>query len=80
MKLLATIHVFLERKLELAHEGQAIHDFKRTQGDSYRLTDQNGVTGDGLVDGFAYDADELIYPIPDREINVNSKLTQNSGY
>lgn len=72
--------VMLERKLELAHEGHAIHDFKRTQGDSYRLTDQNGVTGDGLVDGFAYDADELIYPIPDREINVNSKLTQNSGY
>ena len=57
-----------------------IHDLKRTQGDYYRLTDQNGLTGDGLVDGFAYDADELVYPIPDREINVNPKLTQNSGY
>ena len=72
--------VLLERKLELAHEGQAIHDFKRTQGDYYRLTDQNAVAGDGLVDGFAYDANELVYPIPDREINVNEKLVQNDGY
>ncbi len=72
--------ILLERKLELAHEGQAIHDFKRTRGDSYRLTDQNGITGDGLVDGFAYDANELVYPIPDREINVNKKLVQNDGY
>lgn len=72
--------VLLERKRELAHEGQAIHDFKRTQGDFYRLQDQNGVTGDGLVDGFAYDANELVYPIPDREINVNKNLQQNSGY
>lgn len=72
--------VLLERKLELAHEGQAIHDFKRTQGNFYRLTDQNAVVGDGLVDGFAYDANELVYPIPDREMNVNKKLVQNAGY
>lgn len=72
--------VLLERKLELAHEGQAIHDFKRTQGDYYRLIDQNAVVGDGLVDGFAYDANELVYPIPDREMNVNENLVQNPGY
>lgn len=67
--------VLLERKLELAHEGQAIHDFKRTQGAFYSL---NG--GDGLVDGFAYDAPQLVFPIPDREMNVNNKLVQNPGY
>jgi hypothetical protein len=72
--------VLLERKLELAHEGQALHDFKRTQGLSYTLADFNGVVGDGLVDGFAYDANELVYPIPDREMNVNSNLIQNPGY
>ena len=57
--------ILLERKLELAHEGQAIHDRKRL-----RLT----------TDGFAYDADELVFPIPQREINANSNLEQNSGY
>ena len=67
--------VFLERKLELAHEGQAIHDFKRTQGAFYAIAG-----GDGLVDGFAFDANELVYPIPDREINVNENLVQNPGY
>jgi len=67
--------VLLERKLELAQEGQALADFKRTKGDFYRL---NG--GDGLVDGFAWDDPELVFPIPDREIKVNSNLTQNDGY
>jgi hypothetical protein len=33
-----------------------------------------------VVDGFAYDADELVYPIPDREMNVNDLLVQNDGY
>ena len=75
--------IFLERKLELAHEGQAIHDFKRTQGAYYMLDPGAGLvvaTGDGLVDGFAYDASELIFPIPDREMQANSNLVQNNGY
>jgi hypothetical protein len=75
--------IFLERKLELAHEGHAIHDFKRTQGAFYTLDPGAGLviaTGDGLVDGFAYDADKLVYPIPDREIQANDMLKQNPGY
>ena len=75
--------IFLERKLELAHEGHAIHDFKRTQGAYYLLEPANGgvdATGDGLVDGFTYDSDLLVYPIPDREIQANLNLTQNPGY
>lgn len=75
--------VLLERKLELAHEGQAIHDFKRTQGNYYRLVPAFGAvdaSGAATVDGFAYDDDKLVYPIPDREINANPNLTQNPGY
>jgi len=75
--------IFLERKLELAHEGHAIHDFKRTQGAFYLLEPGAGLvvaTGDGLVDGFAYDASKLVYPIPDREMQANDNLVQNAGY
>lgn len=75
--------IFLERKLELAHEGQAIHDFKRTQGAFYLLEPGAGLvnaTGDGLVDGFAYDANKLVYPIPDREMQANDNLVQNADY
>jgi starch-binding outer membrane protein, SusD/RagB family len=58
--------ILLERKLELAHEGLAIHDRKRL-----RLT----------TDGLSFDADKLIFPIPQREIDAsNGVLVQNSGY
>lgn len=75
--------IWLERKLELAHEGHALHDFKRTQGAYYQLEPAAGavnLSGDSQVDGFAYDADLLLFPIPDREIQVNSQLEQNDGY
>jgi len=33
------------------------------------------------VDGFDYDANELVLPIPQREIDAsNGALTQNEGY
>ncbi len=56
-----------ERHLELAHEGQRIHDVKRLRQS---------------VDGFAYDANKLVLPIPIREINAvgPSILIQNPGY
>lgn len=75
--------IFLERKLELAHEGHAIHDFRRTQGAFYQLEPAFGAvdtSGDGQVDGFAYDATLLVYPIPDREIQANTNLVQNDDY
>lgn len=59
---LATI--LAERRLELAFEGQRIHDIKRLQE---------------TVDGFAYNADELVLPIPQREIDVLG-INQNDGY
>jgi hypothetical protein len=55
-----------ERKLELAHEGQCIHDIKRLRNS---------------VDGFTYDAKELVFPIPLREINAGGGIIiQNEGY
>lgn len=57
--------ILLERRLELAHEGHRIHDIKRLKGSA---------------DGFPYDADKLVYPIPAREMEANKSLEQNSGY
>ncbi|MCF0072273.1 RagB/SusD family nutrient uptake outer membrane protein [Dyadobacter sp. CY261] len=55
-----------ERKVELAHEGQAIHDLKRLKGQT---------------DGLEYDAPSLVLPIPQREINASEGiLKQNTGY
>lgn len=57
--------VLNERIFELSFEGSRIHDFKRTKRS----------TGD-----FGFDAPELVFPIPDREIRANSQLVQNPGY
>jgi starch-binding outer membrane protein, SusD/RagB family len=57
--------ILKERKLELAFEGFTLHDVKRIQG---------------TVGTLAWNSPKLIYPIPDREIRVNSNLTQNEGY
>lgn len=57
--------VLLERRLELAFEGHRLHDIRRTQAS---------------VGTFAYDAPELVFPIPEREINANPNLVQNPGY
>lgn len=61
--------VLLERRLELAHEGIRLHDLKRLQ--------QTVVEG-ALT--FPYNDAKLVFPIPQREINVNASLIQNSGY
>jgi hypothetical protein len=57
--------ILLERKLELAHEGHAIHDLKRLKG---------------TADGIGYNENRMVFPIPQREININKNLVQNPGY
>lgn len=57
--------VLAERHLELAFEGHWIHDLKRTQSP---------------VGALAYNANELVYPIPNREITINPAMAQNAGY
>lgn len=54
-----------ERYLELAFEGFRLMDIKRTQTN---------------LSGIPWNSPKLIFPIPKREIQVNSNLTQNEGY
>ncbi len=54
-----------ERYLELCWEGFRLHDLKRWK--------QN-------IGGYAYDAGNLILPIPFRELEVNDLLVQNDWY
>lgn len=62
----ATIaNILNERKLELAFEGFALHDAKRTQTN---------------IGSIAWNANALVFPIPQREIDANNKLVQNPGY
>ncbi len=54
-----------ERRLELAFEGHLLHDLKRTRRP---------------VGTTAFGADNLVLPIPQREIDTNTNLRQNPGY
>ncbi len=57
--------ILLERRRELAFEGQRLHDLKRTKQD---------------VNGFPYNSDDMVFPIPRRETDVNPNLEQNPKY
>ncbi|MEO6169058.1 MAG: RagB/SusD family nutrient uptake outer membrane protein [Chitinophagales bacterium] len=57
--------ILYERRLELAHEGFKYHDVKRLHG---------------VVGTMPYNDDKMIYPVPQREIEVNKNLVQNPGY
>ena len=57
--------IIKERKLELAFEGFSLHDAKRLK------------TPIGIL---PFNSPKLVYPIPKREIIVNSSLSQNEGY
>lgn len=65
LTIVALEDILEERELELAFEGFLIHDLKRT-GRS--------------VGELPADADQLIFPIPQRERDVNPMLDQNPGY
>ncbi|MFN4144452.1 MAG: RagB/SusD family nutrient uptake outer membrane protein [Runella sp.] len=57
--------ILKERRLELAFEGHALHDIKRTGGS---------------VGTLPFNSPKLILPVPQREIDVNPNLKQNEGY
>ncbi|HJV18631.1 MAG TPA: RagB/SusD family nutrient uptake outer membrane protein [Sediminibacterium sp.] len=58
--------ILAERKLELAHEGHAAADLKRLRGSA---------------DGFAYNANKMVFPIPQREVDASKGvIVQNEGY
>lgn len=62
--------IMLERKLELAFEGHFLHDIRRSE------------TTIGQFGPIPWNADELVMPIPQREMDANPALAgqQNSGY
>jgi hypothetical protein len=63
---IANVGVILnERYLELAFEGNRLHDLKRTRRNS---------------GGVVWNDPRLILPIPQREIDTNTELTQNDAY
>ncbi len=57
--------ILKERYLETAFEGNRLQDIKRTRG---------------MQSGVAWNSPKLILPIPQREMDVNTKLVQNEGY
>lgn len=57
--------ILTERKLELAFEGFALHDAKRTQTN---------------IGSIPWNANNLVFPIPQIEIDANRNLVQNPGY
>jgi starch-binding outer membrane protein, SusD/RagB family len=57
--------ILMERRLELAFEGHKLHDYKRTQRD---------------LGTIAWNAPQLIFPIPQRERLINPNLQQNEFY
>lgn len=57
--------ILAERKLEFAFEGFALHDAKRTQTN---------------IGNIAWNANNLVFPIPQREMDANKSLVQNAGY
>jgi hypothetical protein len=76
--------VLLERQLELAFEGFRIHDLRRVNGIVIPAVPAQPAVGSTPATPFvpavlASDA-RFILPIPQREINNNSNLTQNPGY
>jgi hypothetical protein len=57
--------ILLERRLELAFEGQLLHDLKRRQFS---------------VGSMPFNDNKLVFPIPQRERIINPSLAQNPGY
>lgn len=63
--------ILAERKVELAHEGQFLHDVKRTEG---------VILDNSSSESYGFDDGRLIFPIPQREMDANPSLVQNTAY
>ena len=57
--------ILLERRIELAFEGQRLGDLQRLQQD---------------ITGLPYDDPSIAFPIPQDEIDANDNIQQNSNY
>jgi len=72
--------ILKERRLELAFEGERWYDLLRAGG-PYTINLMNSqVDGSGNNLGYNVNQDKLIFPIPQKERNLNRNLDQNPGY
>lgn len=67
-----------ERRLELAFEGHRWYDLKRT-GRAIEVMSKT-IDHTGKPIGYVLTPERLVWPIPQAELDKNSKLTQNPGY
>ncbi|MCB9284560.1 MAG: RagB/SusD family nutrient uptake outer membrane protein [Lewinellaceae bacterium] len=67
-----------ERRLELAFEGHRWYDLRRTGRAIEVMNNAKGAMGENL--GYNVTPERLFWPIPQAELDKNSKLTQNAGY
>lgn len=65
-----------DRYRELCFEGHALHDMRRWRGQV--RAPSGSPWGAGAV--LRWNDDRLVFPIPQREIDVNPNLRQNDGY
>ncbi|PKP54033.1 MAG: RagB/SusD family nutrient uptake outer membrane protein [Bacteroidetes bacterium HGW-Bacteroidetes-1] len=67
-----------ERRLELAFEGHRWYDLKRTGRAIDVINNAKGPGGASL--GYMLNENSLLWPIPQSELDKNTKLVQNTGY
>ncbi|MNE37587.1 SusD family protein [compost metagenome] len=67
-----------ERRLELAFEGHRWFDLLRTNRAIDVMRNQKDGSGNSL--NYAVNQNKLVLPIPQEEMDRNSKVTQNPGY
>lgn len=73
--------VWAERYFELAYEGKMWFDMVRTRMVRNDLTKGwENFVGHTTIYGKTFTANQLLFPIPEREINNNKRLTQNPGF
>jgi hypothetical protein len=68
-----------ERRLELAFEGHRWYDLKRT-GRAIEVMNNETIDHTGNLVGYQLTPERLYWPIPQAELDKNSKLVQNDGY
>lgn len=67
-----------ERRLELAFEGKRRFDLIRTGRAIEVMNSQKDGSGNNL--NYNVQPYQLIYPVPQEQLDLNPKLTQNPGY
>lgn len=73
--------VWIQRYLELCYEGKMWFDMVRTRKVRNDITHNfDDFVGHTTVWGKTFTENQLLFPIPQREINNNPNLTQNPGF